>query len=160
MTWRILALSLLVFGLLTVSQGAQTNPEDARVGSLPPDATLNPRSPGGLLPQEKKPATGGGAQLIVYFVVLVALAGGGIYVMKRGWPMRGVRLGENRLQVLETKMLGNRQFLVVVKYEDSKMLLGVGPGQIQLLCPLDSADDDLEELTRKTAAPAFETKPV
>jgi flagellar protein FliO/FliZ len=75
---------------------------------------------------------------------------GGIFLMKRGLPIRGLRTGENQLHLLETKVLGNRQFLVVVKYEDNKMLLGVGPGQIQYLCPLDSADDDMERLVRKS----------
>lgn len=94
--------------------------------------------------------TANSSQLVLYFVILVALAGGGYYLVKRGLPLRGTRIGENHLNLLETKMLGNRQFLVVVKYEDSKMLLGVGPGQIQYLCPLDSADDDMDALLRKS----------
>ena len=34
--------------------------------------------------------------------------------------------------------LGNRQFLIVVGYDDTRMLLGVTPGKIDYLCPLDS----------------------
>lgn len=78
----------------------------------------------------------------------MALAGVGLFFMKRGWRIQGMRGGENQLHLLETKMLGNRQFLVVVKYQDNKMLLGVGPGQIQYLCSLDSADADMENLMR------------
>ena len=36
------------------------------------------------------------------------------------------------------KSLGNRQFLLVVGYEDQRLLLGVTPGKIDYLCPLDS----------------------
>ena len=144
MSRRLLLLLLIATGALSASLCAQTEANDTRASTLSPDATLSPRPPTALFAQEKST---GSNQLVVYFVVLLALAGGGFYLLKRGLPLRGVRVGDNRLKVLETKMLGNRQFLVVVKYEDSKMLLGVGPGQIQLLCPLDSADEDLEKLT-------------
>ena len=38
--------------------------------------------------------------------------------------------------VEETRALGNRQYLVVASYEGKKFLLGVCPGQINLLSPL------------------------
>jgi flagellar protein FliO/FliZ len=113
---------------------------------LSPETKLTPRSPAQLFAPEKSTDS---SKLIVYFVALVALAGGGFWFLKRGLPLRGARGGENHLHLLETKILGNRQFLVVVQYEDNKMLLGVGPGQIQYLCPLDSADADMENLIRK-----------
>jgi flagellar protein FliO/FliZ len=141
-------ISFLLMGVLSRVFGAEPAGQDAPASSLSPGATLTPRSPSTLIATEKGPDS---RQLIVYFVVIVALAGGGFYFLKRGLPLRGSRGGANHLQLLETKMLGNRQFLVVVKYEDSKMLLGVGPGQMQYLCALDSADDDLEKLVRKTS---------
>jgi flagellar protein FliO/FliZ len=142
-----ITLSLLFMGILSGLLRAETGIQDAPASTLSPDATLTPRSPSALFPTSKSPDN---KQLIVYFVVIVALAGGGFYFLKRGLPLRGARSGEHHLQLLETKMLGNRQFLVVVKYEDSKMLLGVGPGQMQYLCPLDSADEDLDKLVRKS----------
>jgi flagellar biogenesis protein FliO len=36
--------------------------------------------------------------------------------------------------------LGNRQFLLVVAYEETRILLGVTPGKIDYLCPLDATD--------------------
>ncbi|MEA3212867.1 MAG: flagellar protein FliO/FliZ [Chthoniobacter sp.] len=147
MNWRLFALSLTAALVLAAPLRAQTKPDDARTSTLSPDTTLTPRPPASLFAPEKSTD---GKQLIIYFVVLVALAAGGFYFLKRGLPLRSARIGENQLQLLETKMLGNRQFLVVVKYEDSKMLLGVGPGKIQYLCPLESADEDMENLIKKS----------
>ena len=36
------------------------------------------------------------------------------------------------------RSLGNRQFLLVVGYEEQRFLLGVTPGKIDYLCTLDS----------------------
>ena len=43
-----------------------------------------------------------------------------------------------KLQVLETKPLGNRQFLLVVVYENEKFLLGVQPSGMQFLSKLEN----------------------
>ena len=63
-----------------------------------------------------------------------------MYFMKFGLPLtrKGAAL-DRKLQILETRPLGNRQYLLVVGYEDSRMLLGVTPGKIDYLCPLDSS---------------------
>jgi flagellar protein FliO/FliZ len=144
--WRSLAVAVIAVCAFSAPLPAQDRAQDAPTSTLSPETTLNPRAPSPLLGPEKNT---GNSQLIVYFVVLLSLAGAGLYFLKRGLPLRGARPGENRLQLLETKMLGNRQFLVVVKYEDNKVLLGVGPGQIQYLCQLDSADADMENLMRE-----------
>jgi len=43
---------------------------------------------------------------------------------------------QSKLQVLEMRMLGNKQFLLVVEYDGQRMLLGVSPGIIQHICVL------------------------
>jgi flagellar protein FliO/FliZ len=126
---------------------SRQDPQDGLLNTLSPDTRIMPRPPTALFAKEKE---ANNSQLIVYFVVLAALAGAGLYFFKRGMPLRGSRGGENNLKLLETKMLGNRQFLVVAQYKDNKVLIGVGPGQIQYLCSLDNADDDLENLIQKT----------
>jgi flagellar biogenesis protein FliO len=89
-------------------------------------------------------------RLLVYITLLAALAGAAIYLIKFGLPLHRNRSKEERkLQVHEMRPLGNRQFLVVVGYEDTRMLLGVTPGKIDYLCPLDSpssADRDFSRL--------------
>jgi flagellar protein FliO/FliZ len=54
--------------------------------------------------------------------------------------------GERKLNINETRMLGNRQFLVVAQYEDRKVLLGVCPGRIEYLCTLAGGESDFPKL--------------
>lgn len=109
------------------------------------------------------PAMGGVGPAAGYVIALVLLAGGAIYLLKRGSLPRPFSKSEGRLKVLETRMLGNRQFLVVVEYDDAKMLLGVCQGRIEYLTPLaghplaPGADNDEETpATRVFAATAGE----
>lgn len=92
-----------------------------------------PASPSPFAP----PATSGGlSQAVAYVAVLGLLVGGAWLLIKRGTLPRPFAKSEGRLKVLETKMLGNRQFLMVVEYEDAKMLLGVCQGRVDYLTPL------------------------
>jgi len=97
-------------------------------------------------PTEKKPIAPAApgmdefGRLLGYITLLAALAGAAVYLIKFGIPMHRNRSKEERkLQVLEMRPLGNRQFLIVVGYEDTRMLLGVTPGKIDYLCALDAA---------------------
>jgi flagellar biogenesis protein FliO len=65
---------------------------------------------------------------------------------------RGLGESEHSLRVEETKMLGNKQFLVVVSYGGRKMLIGVGPGLINHLCYLNNGFDEnlLDEAANET----------
>jgi len=92
-----------------------------------------PTGPGPFAP----PTTSGGlGQAAAYIVILALIAGGAWLLVKRGSLPRPFTRSEGRLKVLESKMLGNRQFLMVVEYEDAKMLLGVCQGRIDYLTPL------------------------
>jgi flagellar protein FliO/FliZ len=83
--------------------------------------------------------SGSGMQLAVYLCLLIALLAGGSYFLKNGFNfLQPKSKGARKLNVAETRMLGNRQFLVVAEYEDRKMLLGVCPGRIELLSELGS----------------------
>ncbi len=70
----------------------------------------------------------------------MVLAGAGGWLLLRGrklpFPGRVVK----KLSIDETRSLGSRQYLVVASYEGKKMLLGVCPGRIDLLTPLNSQD--------------------
>lgn len=80
---------------------------------------------------------------IVAFLFLLSL---GAYMFVRylkGSSLKVLGLGlsktrHTQLQVKETRMLGHKQFLLVVEYEGQKMLLGTSPNGIQYLCKLDS----------------------
>lgn len=45
---------------------------------------------------------------------------------------------QKKLEILETKVLGNRQFLCVIAYEKQRILIGASPNGLQFLCSLDS----------------------
>ena len=47
----------------------------------------------------------------------------------------------HKLKIVESKSLGNRQFLLVVAYEDEKFLLGVYPNGMRFLSKLGSDKD-------------------
>jgi flagellar biogenesis protein FliO len=107
--------------------GATTSPE---VGSAPAPGNPAVFAPGPL------PAPGGMLPTLGYLAAFGALIGGAWFLLKRGALGRPFAKSEGKLRVLETKMLGNRQFLMVVEYDDAKLLLGVCPGKIDYLTPL------------------------
>jgi flagellar protein FliO/FliZ len=75
-------------------------------------------------------------------VVALLLAAGGVWLLLRRRAGPGFLAGRSahKLQIEETRSLGNRQYLVVAVYEEQKLLLGVTPGQIQLLTPLSTGE--------------------
>lgn len=71
-------------------------------------------------------------------VGILVLAVGGAWLFWRGRTGSTMVSRDTRQLVInETRSLGNRQFLVVASYEDRKFLLGVCPGRIDFLAPLD-----------------------
>jgi len=86
------------------------------------------------------PATGGKPETGSSFYLAVALlagAGGWWLWLKRKGGVNGALAGAAQLKIAETKSLGSRQYLVVADYDGKKFLLGVCPGSIELLTPLD-----------------------
>jgi len=82
------------------------------------------------------PASAGGVGLLpVVGVIALAAAGGWLLWSKRGVALAG--RDARQLTIAETRPLGNRQYLVVAAYEGKKFLLGVCPGRIEMLTPLD-----------------------
>ena len=78
-------------------------------------------------------------RMLGYMVLLGCLVFFSYYFFKHGLPLYRTRNGsEKKLHILEMKSLGNRQFLLVVGYEDQRLLLGVTPGKIDYLCPLEA----------------------
>jgi hypothetical protein len=83
---------------------------------------------------------GRGIQWVGYGIALFVLVGAGVVMAFRGGLFGGLGSGGRgvrKLQIEETRMLGHRQYLVVAQYEGRRMLLGVCPGRIDYLCPLD-----------------------
>jgi len=84
---------------------------------------------------EGKPSDSGHGYILVIALVLAA-AGAWVLIQRRqGAPL--VSRGPRKLQLEETRPLGNRQYLVVANYDGKKFLLGVTTGQIQMLAQLE-----------------------
>jgi flagellar protein FliO/FliZ len=134
--------------LLTIGAGAEENNPallpPASAASHPVQGTsevIIPTVP--LTPNAPSVSSGSGIQLAIYLLLLVALLGVGSYFLKNGFSfLQPKNKGTRKLNVAETRMLGNRQFLVVAEYEGRRMLLGVCPGRIELLSELDSSKAD------------------
>lgn len=87
----------------------------------------------------------GSGQSWTLLAAALLLAGAGVWVvLKRRGPAGLLPTRADRKIVIEeSRSLGNRQYLVVAGYEDRKFLIGVTPGQIQLLARLDASQEDL-----------------
>jgi len=86
-------------------------------------------------------------QLLIYFLILLAILLGGYLFKRYGLEfLQGRTQAARKLKIEETRMLGNRQFLVVASYEHTRVLLGVSPGRIDYLCRLEPGlGPDVEE---------------
>ncbi len=95
--------------------------------------------PGGTNAKPPAPTPGATGTGAITLVAVLVLAGAGAWLLWRG---RGKSLpnfgrGVKQLAIEETRSLGARQYLVVASYQDRKFLLGVCPGRIDLLAPLE-----------------------
>lgn len=105
------------------------------------------------LAKEVGSTSGGWALLSPFLAVFVLLCVVVyIFVWARRGGMKMLRRKDNKLHVLETHFLGNRQYLVVVEYESTKILLGVGPGMINQLCFLNTPFENAAMTTPKNDA--------
>ena len=84
------------------------------------------------------PAHGSDGYGATTVVGVLLLGGTGAWLLLRGRKINLPGRTPRRLVIDETKSLGSRQYLVVASYEGKKLLLGVCPGRIDLLTPLDS----------------------
>lgn len=73
--------------------------------------------------------------------LLLAAGGGWLLLRRRGAPLRRLATGRRLIDIEETRSVGGRQYLVVARCEGRRFLLGVTTGRIQLLSPLDDAED-------------------
>ena len=103
-------------------------------------------------PLPYKAGDGGTFQLAIYLGLLLAVFAGGAYLLRNGFTLFQPKIkGERKLEISETRMLGNRQFLVVADYEDRKILIGVCPGRIDYLCTLAGAEPEFPNISPEKA---------
>lgn len=100
------------------------------------DTVIYPRS---VAPAEvSAPARATGSNATLLLLALAAAGAGGWLLWRQRRSPQGLTGREARkLAISETRSLGNRQYLVVADYDGRKYLLGVCPGRIDLLSPLE-----------------------
>lgn len=83
------------------------------------------------------PAEGGRPNTLFLLGAAALAAAGGWWFWQKRRLGAGNASGSNRLAIVETRPLGSRQYLVVADYDGRKFLLGVCPGSIEMLTPLE-----------------------
>jgi flagellar protein FliO/FliZ len=122
---RKIFLSTLALLALAVSAAAQEKVIYPRSAAAP-DAPVTPR--------------GDGSNATLLILALGAAGAGGWLLWRQKRTAQGLRGRDARkLAVAESRSLGNRQYLVVADYDGRKFLIGVCPGRIDMLAPLDGA---------------------
>ena len=120
----------------------------------PPSTGTTPRSARSadtlLIPAANpRPAATGprGAGSSSWLVVLGFCASGAAWYWwrRRGPGPLGRPARARQIDIEESRPLGNRQYLVVAAVGDRKFLLGVTPGSIQLLAPLEPKEERVHE---------------
>jgi flagellar protein FliO/FliZ len=102
----------------------------------PPDKIIYPKgSPEKPAEMPTSPKDSGRSYTLIIALVLAAAGAWILFQRRQGAGL--ISRGPKKLQIEETRALGNRQYLVVANYEGRKMLIGVTTGQIQLLARLD-----------------------
>lgn len=105
-------------------------------GARAEDQVIYPRAPA---PAEAPADRAGSGLNPALLALALGAAGAGGWLL---WRQRSAAAGAagrvaRKLAIAESRPLGNRQYLVVANYDGRKFLLGVCPGRIDLLSPLE-----------------------
>ena len=110
----------------------------APVRSLAQDTVIYPRSAATATAEVPAAARSAGSNVTLLLLALAAAGAGGWLLWRQRRSPQGLNGREARkLAISESRSLGNRQYLVVADYDGRKFLLGVCPGRIDLLSPLE-----------------------
>ena len=154
--WRLALAAVLALtwpaAMEATDTGAVQSTEEKQT-SQPSESAASP-TPSVAKPTSPAPSMDVLGRMLGYTVLVACLAFLSYYFLKHGLPLYRARNNEEKkLHVLEMKSLGNRQFLLVIGYDDQRLLLGVTPGKIDYLCPLDaphSVGADFSTMLAKT----------
>jgi len=103
---------------------------------LAQDQVIYPRNPS-LADAPSAPRAGAVNGTLLIVALGAAAAGGWLLWRQRRSPSGFGGREARKLAVAETRSLGNRQYLVVADYDGRKFLIGVCPGRIDMLAPLE-----------------------
>lgn len=137
--WLLVVIGCVV--LATAQPMSAASPEEPAAGETrPKDVIIYPKNTATSDRPATAPESDGSRSLILVVALLLAAGGAWLMLQKRKACPAGGR--GRKLQIDETRPLGNRQYLVVADYDGKKFLLGVAPGRIQMLTPLETKTAD------------------
>lgn len=137
---------ILILMFSALSAGAQEESDNQEADSAAPQIAYPSSSPAAVSESDAFKTIASDGELSVGLlinalgiVVIVAVLGlAAFFILRRGVFRKSFSKAEGKLQIKESRMLGNRQFIMVVEYEDNRILLGVGPGKIDYLTSLNT----------------------
>lgn len=119
---------------------ADDSPDPAETQEVSDESIIYPRGPGSREAETPgRPASDGFGWLTS--VLALSMAGAGVWLLWRKKQNAVPRAGGRKIQIEETRPMGNRQYLIVARCEGRRFLLGVTPGRIDVVSPLDPAED-------------------
>lgn len=104
-------------------------------------AIIYPRQPETNTQTPAATRSGDSNYLLLVLATAAAATGGWMLWRQRRSPGGLAGRQATKLNVAESRSLGNRQYLVVADYDGKKFLLGVCPGSITMLTPLPDDED-------------------
>ncbi len=90
------------------------------------------------LPDTLTSRTGICMQVLSLFIIIIIVSYLFSLIKRRTFKLKRKSKSPKNLDIIETKFLGNRQFLCVVAYKEQRILIGTSPQGLQFLCILES----------------------
>ena len=95
-------------------------------------------------------------RLLGAFALVVALMLGGVWLTRNWQRFTGRRTAGRKLNVLDVRMVGNRQSVFVLGYENQRFLVASTPSGMNLLAHLPAVEEaDPEAAPAEPAKPGF-----
>ncbi len=131
-TWRLSALSVIAPALLLMGLEAEANS-----GGIEAARALG----GSVLAEGQGIGLESLVQLIGMLLLILGLFAAFAWAVKRWRLLPQLRGGQNRLQILEVRSLGQRNSLMVVGYGGQRFLIGTSNSGLQLLSQLPEEEN-------------------
>ncbi len=154
--------TIFCLGILVVSGfglSAQTPPPSPAEKELQQPLVLDDVKPTQGQPPRSEPS---GWRAFGSTLLVIGLAGGGLWAFRKYGMKKFPGSGGSRLKVEETLALGDRRFVSILRADDERFLIALGPQGISLLARMDGVEQEASgnfsealehhvELTRPTS---------
>jgi flagellar biosynthetic protein FliO len=93
-------------------------------------------------------------RLLGAFALVLAILFAAVWVFRHWQRFAPAGSSPRKLQILENRMIGQRQSLFVVRYENQQMLLAASASGISLVTHLPTAEESAERRPEQDSVPA------